>query len=295
MAFFLLLRPKQWSKNLLVFAALLFTGGFSDPFATFHAVIAFVAMCLMSSAVYILNDQLDIERDRAHPTKRNRPLASGAVTPGQGYIMAVLCLVGVLICGYWLNTIVWTGFAIYVAIQVSYNIGFKRVAIGDVFCIALGFVLRAVLGAAAISQPISPWLLLCTGSLALMFGFAKRRHEFLLQGENRSSSRESLTMYSKPSLDALVMVSAATASINYSIYCVDSGTARRYPAIILTALPVFYGIGRYLLRVFSHDEGGEPADLLFGDFHLLGSVVIFVVFAFCALSGAKIPLMEAIR
>ena len=290
-----LLRPKQWSKNLLVFAAILFTAEFHDRAALKLAISAFIAMCLLSSAVYIANDLRDVDRDRAHPKKRFRPLAEGSVRPPVAIVLCVICFAMASAIALMLPPVSWAILATYLAIQVLYNFGLKRIAIADVFCISIGFVLRAVLGAAAISVTISPWLLLCTGSLALMFGFAKRRHEFLLQGDGRAESRESLTAYSQKSLDALVIVAASIASINYSIYCVDSATARKFPAIILTSLFVFYGIGRYLLRVFSDDEGGEPADLLFGDIHLFGSVVLFVAAALFALSGAKIPLMESIR
>lgn len=288
-----LLRPKQWSKNLLVFAAITFTGRFNDSASLILAIGAFVGMCLLSSAVYIANDLRDIERDRSHPRKRLRPIAAGLVAPRVGVLVCVVLAIaafGLLV--RFGGAFGWMIGLVYVAMQVVYNVGVKRVPIADVFLISMGFVLRAVLGASAIDVKISTWLVLCTGALALMLGFAKRRHEFLLQGDNRTASRESLAGYSKASLDALVIVAAATACINYSIYCVESETARKYPAILMTALFVFYGIGRYLLLVFHDDEGGEPADLLFGDPHLIASVVLFAVSAGVALSGVNLPLLE---
>lgn len=288
-----LLRPKQWSKNLLVFAAITFTGRFSDSKSLVAAIGAFVGMCLLSSAVYIVNDLRDVERDRSHPRKRLRPIAAGLVAPRVASILCVVLAVFAFVCMVRFGGAYgWMIAVAYVAMQVVYNLGVKRVPIADVFLISLGFVLRAILGAAAIDVKISTWLVLCTGALALMLGFAKRRHEFLLQGENRTASRESLAGYSKASLDALVIVAAATACINYSIYCVESETARKYPAILMTALFVFYGIGRYLLLVFHDDEGGEPADLLFGDPHLIASVVLFALSAGVALSGVNLPLLE---
>ena len=290
---FKLLRPLQWSKNLLIFAALMFTGKYSDIRLVGHSALAFFAMCMLSSCVYVVNDLKDIDRDRRHPVKCRRPLASGTVLPHEAQILgAVLALVSVALC-YFLGQLSWFIIGVYLAFQVAYNSGLKQVAIADVFTIALGFVLRAMLGAAAINVKISPWLVLCTGSLALMVGFAKRRHEFLIQGDQRTASRESLGSYSRAALDMLVGVAAATAAINYSIYCIESPTAKKFPSLILSSLFVFYGISRYLLRVFHDNEGGEPAELLFTDKYLLGSVVLFVASVVFAMSGIQLPLMEA--
>ena len=162
----------------------------------------------------------------------------------------------------------------------------------DVFVIATGFIVRAVLGASALVVAISGWFLFCTGALALMLGFAKRRNEFITQGETASSSRESLTHYSKPALDALVVIFATGAAICYGIYTLQSSAAREHPSLILTAPFVFYGITRYVLLVFQQDEGGEPADLLFGDWHIIGSVVCFIAAAALAISGLKLPFLE---
>ncbi len=290
---FKLLRPLQWSKNLLVFAALMFTGKYMDYALLGRSIIAFFAMCMLSSCVYVVNDLKDIDRDRRHPVKCRRPLASGTVHPREAQILgAFLALISVGLC-FVLGPLSWLIIGAYLALQVAYNSGMKQLAIADVFTIALGFVLRAMLGAAAINVKISPWLVLCTGSLALMVGFAKRRHEYLIQGDQRTASRESLGSYSKAALDMLVGVAAATAAINYSIYCIESPTARKYPSLILSSLFVFYGISRYLLRVFHDNEGGEPAELLFTDRHLLCSVLLFVIAVMFAMSGFQLPLMES--
>ncbi len=287
-----LLRPKQWAKNLLVFAAPIFASKMTDSGSALLALQAFAAMCLMSSATYIFNDLADVKRDREHPKKRLRPLASGAVAIPTATVIGVLLGALALFLGFSLNTTSGTVLISYALLQVLYNLALKRTPIADVFTISLGFIFRAALGAFAVWVPISGWLLFCTGALALMLGFAKRRNEFIMQGEQRTASRESLAGYTKAGLDALVTMTATGAAICYGIYSVDSATAAKFPAIVVTSLFVFYGIARYVMIVFSKDEGGEPADLLFKDPHLLASVVLFLVSAMVAVSGQfQIPLL----
>jgi len=289
-AHILLLRPKQWTKNLLVFAALLFVGAFRDPHMVWLAVQAFFAMCLASSAVYVVNDLRDIERDRRHPRKKNRPLAAGTVKPPAAIAIAVVCLFGSLTLAYLVNKSSLAIIGIYLGMQILYNAWLKNVAVADVFCIGVGFVLRAALGAAALTVQISGWLLFCTGALSLMLGFSKRRNEFLTV-PGSGSTRESLESYSKPALDALVGIFACGAALCYGIYSLESPTAHKYPGLVLTSLFVFYGIARYVLIVFSQDEGGEPETLLYKDPHILMSVLLFVLTSVLALSGFQIPLV----
>lgn len=287
-----LIRPKQWAKNVLVFAALLFSARFSDGNAVVRALLAFAAMSFVSSGTYVFNDLVDVERDRLHPKKRLRPLASGVVPKGVGAALGVvLFILGIGIAAS-LNKSSLTIILVYLAMQGLYNWRLKRTPVADVYTIAVGFVLRAVLGAAAIGAAISGWLLFCTGALALMLGFAKRRNEFILQGEGRAGSRESLVHYTRSALDALVIMFASGAAMSYGIYTLESVTAKRYPALILTSLFVFYGITRYTLIVFTVDEGGEPADILFKDPHIIFSVIGFVVSAVLALSGMRLPILE---
>jgi len=286
-----LLRPKQWSKGLLVFAALIFSRAFSDPTLVFKSAAAFFAIALVSSAVYVLNDLLDIERDRQHPVKRERPLASGRIGVSMAIALLVVCLAIGLGLGVWLGVASLGVVATYLVVQVGYNFGLKRQPVADVFSISLGFILRATLGAAAINVGISGWLLFCTGALALLIGFGKRRHEFVLQGEERVRSRESLQSYSLASLDAMLMVAAACAAMSYGIYSLDSATAHRYPALMLTSLFVVYGIYRYIYLILARNEGGEPETLLFKDPHIMATVVLFVLAAFFAMSGVRIPFL----
>lgn len=291
LAYLLLLRPKQWTKNLLVFAALLFGGTFREADKAFLALVAFIAMCMASSAVYIVNDLRDLERDRKHPKKKLRPLASGAVSRNSGWAIAAVCLAISLAAVWTVNKTSTAIILAYLLLQVAYNFRLKQVAVADVFCIAVGFVLRAVLGAAAIKVPISGWLLFCTGALALMLGFSKRRNEFLTIAEN--GTRESLAKYTKPALDALVSIFACGAALCYGIYCLESETAKKYPGLIVTSIFVFYGIARYILIVFSLDEGGEPETLLYKDKHILACVLCFILASVLALSGFQLPLVSS--
>lgn len=290
-----LMRPKQWTKNLLVFAALLVTHSYSSPEKVRMALLAFAAMCLAGSATYCLNDALDAEKDRRHPKKRFRPVASGAVSYATAITLSLILALGALAICWVISNAAVVVLMTYLGLQVGYNIGLKDVAVTDVFIICLGFVLRAAIGAVAISVTISGWLLFCTAALALMLGFAKRRHEYISQGEAAHESRASLAHYSRSALDHLVGVSAGGAAVCYAVYSVDSQTASQYPALILTSLPVVYGIARYTLLVFANEEGGEPENLLFADPHLILSILLFVALLLLATSGIEIPFLEKVR
>lgn len=294
-AYVRLLRPKQWAKNLLIFAAILFTNGFHDRSAVLHVLAAFFAMCALSSGVYVFNDLHDVEKDRAHPQKKNRPIASGVVKPAQAIALGVLCvLIGVILVAFLGKKVIAVVLS-YLILQLAYNFGGKLVPVLDVFLIGSGFVLRAVLGAAAINVKISAWLVLCTGALALMLGFAKRRHEFIVQGENRTASRASLGGYSQQSLDALVIMTSTAAALCYGLYALESPTAQKYPALFFTTIFVFYGICRYVLIVFVNDAGGEPENVLFRDRHVLLSVVLFILAALVAINVSTLPLIDLSR
>lgn len=285
-----LTRPKQFTKNLLVFAGMVFGGAFTRE-AAVTTTLAFLGMCILSAGVYVLNDVKDADADRSHPVKRERPVASGRVPIGLALTL------GLLLCALGMAAAVWLGrgptiiVAAYLALQIAYNGGLKHVAVADVFCVSAGFVLRAAFGAAALQIRVSAWLLLCTGALALMLCFAKRRHEFLLLGGERTSSRRSLAHYSLKALDAFVLVFATSAMLSYGVYAVESDTAHAHPSLFLTLPFVVYGTTRYLLLVFANDEGGEPADVLFRDPHIIFSVVGFIAVGVAAMMGLPMPVV----
>jgi 4-hydroxybenzoate polyprenyltransferase len=284
-----LLRPKQWTKNLLVFAALIFAHRYGDPMDVQLAVVAFFALCMFSSSVYALNDVLDRDRDRAHPTKKDRPIASGAVSSTAGVALSIAAMLVGTLLGAFVNPYFLIGLFGYLGLQVLYNLWFKHTPVLDVMVVSTGFVLRAALGAVAIDATISGWLLFCTGMLALLLACAKRRHEFHLQGDGRGESRAALLGYTAAALDAMVVFSAGVAAIAYGIYAIESDTAQSYPALILTVPFVVFGVLRYLYLTFAKSEGGEPENILLGDWQILATVVLFVASAFLALSGVEIP------
>lgn len=270
---------------MLIFAAPIFTGKLTDPRSLLDSILAFFAISFLASATYVANDLLDQERDANHPVKKNRPLASGLISPSSAVVLAIV-LTGL---GFGLGFKLGTGFcallAYYLVQQVAYNLKLKHVPIADVFVIALGFIVRAMLGAVALHVQISGWLLFCTGALALMLGFGKRRHEFVLQGEGRGGSREVLERYSLPVLDGLLLVSAAGAAQSYGTYSLISKTAQHHPGLMFTSLFVLYGIFRYLYVIYQKGEGGEPETVLFKDPHLLFSVIGFLLTALLAVAN----------
>lgn len=282
-----LLRPKQWAKNLLVFAAWLFAARFDDPVALGATALAFASLCLMSSGVYAVNDARDVEADRRHPVKRNRPVAAGLVSvPVAMGLGGVLIALGLTVSAL-VSVALFQASLVFLGIQVLYNAGVKRVAVADVMLIALAFVQRAAMGAIAIDARISAWLLFCTGALALLLGFGKRRHEFHLEEAADGRTRASLTGYTGQTLDLLVGFSAALAGISYGLYAIESETARAHPALFLTTPVVLYGVMRYLVLVFARQEGGEPENLVLGDRHLVAALVIFVALALAAMRGLE--------
>ncbi len=287
-----LIRVKQYTKNVFVFAAYIFyVKGWATPGAIQSVLLAFAAMCCASSATYIVNDIYDLEKDRSHPVKKNRPIASGRVPVAVAFGLAIVLLFASLFLGWQANVSVIYGIGVYLLIQILYNLWLRNKSVADVACIALGFVIRVIIGALAISAQVSGWILLCTATLALMLGFGKRRHEFLLMGDQGHSSRKSLAEYSRQSLDMLVGFSATCAALTYSVYSIESPTARSYPGLILTTPFVIYGIARYIVIVFGSGESGEPESLVLRDPHLILTFIGFGVAAAIGLTNVPIPFL----
>lgn len=267
------LRPLQWTKNGLVFAALLFDRRVFELEPLLRSMAAALVFCAVSSAVYLLNDVRDAEQDRRHPTKRHRPVASGEVAPRQALTMALLLLLGGVIGAALVRPAFLAVIAGYVALMVAYAYGLKRLVIVDVFAIAAGFVLRAVGGAVAIAVPISPWLYVCTMLLALFLGFGKRRHELATLQEEAVNHRANLSSYSLPLLDQIIAVVAAATIMAYSLYTFDAPNVPDNHAMMLTIPFVVYAIFRYLYLIYRRDLGGSPEVLLVIDRPLLLSII----------------------
>jgi 4-hydroxybenzoate polyprenyltransferase len=274
-----LLRPVQWSKNGVVFAALVF-GRQSDPGDLVRALIAFVAFCGISSATYIFNDWSDTERDRLHPVKRLRPLAAGQIDRSKALafsaILAIASLLLALIVSPWLATLIGG----YGLLMVAYTWWLKQVMILDVFVIAGGFLLRALAGGVAVDVPISTWLMLCTMLLALFLGFCKRRNELTTLDKDAAKHRTSLSGYTTEILDQFIVICAASAVMAYAMYTFSADTVPENGIMMITVPMVIFAMFRYLFLVYVKRLGGAPEVLLFRDRLLLGAIVVWGLTAF---------------
>ena len=282
------MRPKQWVKNSFVFAAIAFSeerlwqfwNPAVGPEPLLRVIGAFMAFCLAASAIYLVNDLVDIEKDRAHPKKRHRPFASGRLSPIVGMVAAALLIVAVIPLAYFLNPN--GGFlgvlVAYVAIQgFLYTYWLKNVVIMDILVLAAGFVLRAVGGAAVIDVAITPWLLLCMLLLALFLGIGKRRHELTLLEGGAGEHRRILQEYSVPMLDQMMSIVTASIVMAYSITAFLAPVAPQepYPMLMITIPFVIYAIFRYLYLIYQHGEGGAPDELILKDLPLASSVLLW--------------------
>jgi 4-hydroxybenzoate polyprenyltransferase len=270
------LRPRQWSKNLLVFAGLVFAAKLGDAGRWAEALACFAAYCAVSSAAYLANDVRDREADRAHPVKRARPIARGELSPRAALMLsAALTLAAGAICAVLgpLSLALVAGFA---ALQAAYTLGLKHVVLIDVLAIAGLFVIRAAAGAAAVDVRISPWLLLCTALLALFLALAKRRGELVLVGAERTPGRRVLEGYSLELVDQLVAIVASSTVIAYAVYTLTAPHSR---ALLATVPFVVFGVFRYLLLMHRDDIGEEPEQVLLTDVPILLAVAGWIATA----------------
>lgn len=276
------MRPAQWTKNGVVFAAYVFALGDAAQRVDWwesgvRAVLAVLSFCALSSAVYLMNDVRDRDQDRLHPLKRLRPIAAGQLP----IAWAVACAVGLgalalgmgLMLGGYLPHVLLA----YIIIQVAYSSGLKRVALVDVFVIAAGFVLRALAGAVAIPVDISPWLLLCTMLLALFLGLCKRRHEKVVLADVSDQTRTSMQSYSERLLDQLIAIVSAATVVCYALYTLWPDTVDKFGTTKLAfTIPfVLFGLFRYLDLVYRHERGGRPERILLTDLPLLINLALY--------------------
>jgi len=269
------LRPHQWVKNVFVLAAVVFayadtTRAHPEDLADVRrAVWAFLAFCLGASSIYLLNDVLDVESDRAHPTKRNRPIAAGRVPVPIALATSALCVFGALALGWLAGDRGWAVVSVvggYIALNFTYSVWLKHFVLIDAFCIATGFLLRVHAGGLAAHAEVSHWLLLCTLFLALFLALCKRRAEIELLGEERGNHRANLREYTVGFLDQLVTVLAAVTIVNYTMYTVADETVEKFRSTNLVwSVPfVVFGIARYMFLVQTSRGGGNPTRILLG-------------------------------
>ena len=286
-----LLRPHQWLKNGFVFVGLLFGHAWTDPVKLGQALAAFVAFCLLASAVYVMNDLIDREQDRLHPKKKKRPLAAGTVSGPAALTLAAVCLfAGGTIAWQFAGSAPWIFFA-YVALNVGYSFGLKHVVILDVFIIAAGFMLRILAGTLGLDIAPSQWLLLCGLMLTLFLGFAKRSAELLALPEDSAGHRRVLEHYTAPMLDQFISIAATGTVISYALYTVSADTVALHGTrgLIATVPFVLYGMLRYLWRLHARGGGGDPAQELLTDPHLLAATAGWLLLVLFLLGGVTIP------
>jgi 4-hydroxybenzoate polyprenyltransferase len=284
------LRPRQWVKNLFVFAGLVFGGKLLDPAAMALAVATFAIFCALSGAIYLLNDVVDRERDRLHPTKSRRPIAAGRLPVG----VAVGAAAGLLAAALGASLAIGVPVALialtYAILLIAYSAWLKHVVIVDVLVVAAGFVMRAAAGALAIQVEISGWLLICTILLALFLALGKRRHEYLALEDNAARHRPILAEYSAGLLDQMIAVVTASTVTAYALYTMSPETVAKFDTRLLPAtLPfVLYGIFRYLYLLYRRQLGGNPSELFLNDRALLLNTIGWIVAVLLIIYGIPV-------
>lgn len=273
-AYLRLARPKQWTKNGFVLAGVVFSGEALQLSSVVHALLAFVAFCALSGAVYAANDVLDVEEDRKHPTKRFRPVAGNEISIRAAAVYAALLAVGGLALAFFVGHGVGLAGIAYLLLQAVYTLVLKHMVILDVMSISAGFLIRALAGVAAVGSPISPWLVVCTGLLTLFLGFSKRRYELHVLGEGAQTHRKNLRDYSVEMLDQMMNIMVAATIIAYAMYTFTFAYHLR--SYMMASIPfVIYGVFRYLLLVH-RDGGGDPDTLLLRDRPLQIALLLWI-------------------
>jgi 4-hydroxybenzoate polyprenyltransferase len=275
-----LLRPKQWIKNFFVLAPLIFAKELFQVAPLLTALRAFAGFCLTASAIYILNDIVDVEADRAHPEKKSRAIASGAVPPSHAYIAALLLLICVVLIVVGMDIHYAIAVALYLLINLAYSMKLKEVVLLDVFVVSTGFMLRVLAGAYAIDVQVSSWIVLCTMFISLFLGFAKRRGELLINKELGSvTHRKVLLLYDVSFLDQMLTIAAAGAVISYALYTVAPRTIEVYGTdkMIYTTVFVLYGVFRYLYLTHTTSSIENPTNAVTSDRTILTTGFLWII------------------
>jgi 4-hydroxybenzoate polyprenyltransferase len=272
------LRPKQWSKNLLVFAGLVFSHNLFDLTNFLRSLGGFAAFCLLSGAVYLVNDLVDVENDRLHPLKKFRPIASGRLRPGAAKGASAVAVALALIGGFALDWRFGVIGLAYFLMQLAYSFKLKHMVVLDVMTVAAGFALRAVAGTVLVHVTISSWLFVCTILFALFIALAKRRHELLTLSAGGTGHRAVLENYSETLLDQMMAVATSSAVIAYCLYTIAPETIAKFGthSLMLTVPFVLYAVYRYLYLVYRKEMGGAPEQVLLGDLPLLVDVLLWM-------------------
>ncbi|HIJ56435.1 MAG TPA: decaprenyl-phosphate phosphoribosyltransferase [Deltaproteobacteria bacterium] len=273
------MRPVQWVKNLFIFAGLIFSGNLFHPEALIRVGNGFILFSLVASSIYVFNDIIDLEYDRAHPEKKNRPLAAGLMSVPAAYACSILLAAAGLICALALDQVFFAILLSYLIINVAYTIKIKKIVILDIMCIASGFVLRVLAGTELAEVMASDWLILCTIMLSLFLGFSKRRHELVVTGTDALSHRKVLGDYSISFLDQMIAVATACTVMSYALYTVSPQTVSRFGTrnLVFSIPFVIYGIYRYLYLIHQKNMGGNPTRELVSDLPMLINALLWAL------------------
>ncbi len=269
-----LFRPKQWIKNLFVFAALVFSNNILHPNLLERTLLCFVLFCAASSSVYILNDMIDASKDRLHPKKKFRPIASGAISKTEALVLLFILVPAVLISSFIFSKLLFVLILVYFTNNLLYCFVLKNLVIIDVMSIAVGFILRVISGCIAIDVFISPWLLLCTLLLSLFLGFSKRRNELIVLEEKAEHHRKILDEYSLEFIDKMLSIIISSTVMAYTLYTFNT----RSNYYLMSTIPfVLYGIFRYQYIIYKKNEGGSPEEVVLSDKPLLIDMILWVL------------------
>lgn len=268
--YLVLLRPRQWLKNVFIFAGLIFSRHFLDPSSVGRSILAFFIFSLLSSSGYVLNDIVDRNDDVAHPVKSKRPVAAGRVRPASAAVVAAVLFLASLVAAFFLDTGFFHVCLAYAGCMLLYSLAVKHIVLLDVLFVAFGYVLRAIAGAVAIRVEISSWLLICTLLIALFLAVAKRRTELVVLGGDAARHRRILADYSLPLLDQMIAVVTASCVLAYCLYTLAPETVAKFGTknLVFTVPFVIYGLFRYLYITYQKGHAGSPERVLFQDLPL---------------------------
>ena len=279
-AFLLLesMRPKQWTKNVLLFGGIVFSKHLFEPDSFTRALVGFFVFCVLSGVVYVLNDITDIERDKKHPKKQHRPIASGALAPAFALPASAVLAAVALVAAFHLSPGFALVSALYLVIQVLYSYVLKNLVMLDIMTISAGFVIRALAGAIVVNVEFSNWLIACTIFLSLFLAIAKRRHELVSLGDNAIAHRIILKEYTPRLLDQMISIVTASTIMAYTLYTMSPETAQKFGTkyLYITVPFVLYGLLRYLYLVYRKEMGGSPAQILLEDTPLIIDVLLWI-------------------
>ncbi|WP_300349083.1 decaprenyl-phosphate phosphoribosyltransferase [Clostridium sp.] len=276
-----LLRPKHWIKNLFIFGPIIFSNNFFNIDIIKNNILTFIAFCFISSTVYIMNDIVDVEKDKKHPKKCKRPIASGNVSIKEAILIGLVLCITSLYISFSLKVSIFVIIILYLINNVAYSFKIKNFVIIDVFSIAIGFILRVLAGSFATGVIASNWIILCTLFLSLFLGFSKRRNEIISLGKEASSHRKNLSKYTITFLDKIINISLTCTIVFYSIYCVLGTSINLF---VWTSIFVIWAIIRYYYLIYSKNEVENPTDLILKDKQLICLILAWGIFCIIILN-----------